>query len=261
MELGLVGKRAVVLGASSGLGAACARALLAEGADVIACGRRTALIDAWIAEHDPVDQARAASLALDLRSREAVGAAIKDIHARGGADILVLNSGGPPTTTALDAQPKDWPEQFQAMACSLFELTQAMLPGMIGRQWGRIVIISSSGVEQPIARLALSNAIRASIVGWAKTLSAEVAPHGITVNVVLPGRIFTDRVRQIDGETANRTGQTVDQVAAASHTSIPMGRYGSSDEFASVVTFLASERASYMTGGKVRVDGGMIRAV
>ncbi|HEY0254190.1 MAG TPA: SDR family oxidoreductase, partial [Kofleriaceae bacterium] len=116
-------------------------------------------------------------------------------------------------------------------------------------------------VEQPIARLALSNAIRASIVGWAKTLSAEVAPHGITVNVVLPGRIFTDRVRHIDGETANRTGQTVDQVAAASHTSIPMGRYGSSDEFASVVTFLASERASYMTGGKVRVDGGMIRAV
>ncbi|WP_250465511.1 SDR family oxidoreductase [Caballeronia sp. GAFFF2] len=261
MELGLVGKRAVVLGASSGLGASCARTLLAEGADVTACGRRTALIDAWIAENDPHVQTRASSLALDLKSRESVAAAIEDIHARGGADILVLNSGGPPTTTALDARPEDWPAQFQAMACSLFELTQAMLPGMIGRQWGRIVIISSSGVEQPIARLALSNAIRASIAGWAKTLSAEVAPHGITVNLVLPGRILTDRVRQIDGETANRTGQSIGDVAAASSAAIPMARYGTADEFASVVTFLASERASYMTGGKVRVDGGMIRAV
>jgi 3-oxoacyl-[acyl-carrier protein] reductase len=143
----------------------------------------------------------------------------------------------------------------------VFHLTGRLLPDMLERGWGRIISIVSSGVEQPIANLALSNGIRAAIVGWSKTLATEVASRGVTVNVVLPGRIHTDRVDQLDQAAAQKQGKSTADIARESAASIPAGRYGRPDEFGDVVAFLASTRASYITGAKIRVDGGMIRAI
>jgi 3-oxoacyl-[acyl-carrier protein] reductase len=147
------------------------------------------------------------------------------------------------------------------MAAHLFHLTGLLLPGMRARGWGRVLTIASSGVEQPIPNLALSNGIRASVLGWSKTLAGEVAADGVTVNVVLPGRIHTDRVDQLDAVAAQRQGKSLVEVARASTATIPAGRYGRPEEFADTVAFLASGRASYITGAKIRVDGGMIRSL
>lgn len=261
MDLGLNGKRALVVGASSGLGLATAKALLAEGATVIAAGRRTNVIDAWIAELPEAQQTRASSASLDLSDIASVDALAASLVADGGVDILVNNAGGPPPATAQDAKRGVWLTQFDTMAASLFHLTQQLLPAMTTKGWGRVITISSSGVEQPIPNLALSNGIRAAIVGWSKTLAAEVAAKGVTVNIVMPGRIHTDRVDQLDNNAAERSGKPVDEVAKASAASIPAGRYGRPEEFASVVTFLASECASYVTGSRIRVDGGAIRSI
>jgi 3-oxoacyl-[acyl-carrier protein] reductase len=147
------------------------------------------------------------------------------------------------------------------MAVSLFDIASRVAPGMTERGWGRILTIVSSGVEQPIPNLGISNAVRASIVGWSKTLANELAPKGVTVNVLLPGRIHTDRVDELDRAAASRSGTTQEEIARTSAASIPAGRYGTPEEFAAVAAFLCSSRASYVTGSKIRVDGGAIRSV
>ncbi|MCV9939015.1 SDR family oxidoreductase [Boseaceae bacterium BT-24-1] len=261
MDLGLVGKRALVLGASRGLGATIARTLAAEGANVIAAARSTDLTEAWIAALPADQRGRVSAAKLDLAALDSVDVLADQLLAEGGVDILIGNSGGPPPGEARDAKRADWLVHFEGMAANLFHLAQRLLPGMTERGWGRIVTIASSGVEQPIPRLALSNGIRAAVVGWSKTLASEVAGSGVTVNIVLPGRIHTERVDQLDDAAAARTGGTRDAVAQASMAAIPAGRYGKPQEFADVVAFLASERASYVTGAKIRIDGGMIRGI
>ncbi len=256
MDLKIGGKRALVMGASRGLGRAVAEGLLAEGVDVIAVARKADAIRAWSG-----DAPGLTALSADLTDLASIDALIDAVLAGGGVDILVNNSGGPAPGAAAAAARVDWLMQFEAMAANLFHLTGRLLPGMRARQWGRVITIASSGVEQPIPNLALSNGIRAAVVGWSKTLAAEVAADGVTVNIVMPGRIQTSRVAELDAAAANRTGSTVEAVQQASAAAIPAGRYGRPEEFAAMVVFLASEPASYVTGSRLRVDGGAIRSI
>lgn len=260
MDLGLKGKTALVLGASKGLGRAIAEQLAREGANVIAAARNTAAINAWVTALGEAG-ARVKPMPLDLADFASVEKLIADVVAGGGVDVLVNNSGGPPPSSAMDAKRSDWLGQFEAMAASLFHITQALLPQMIEKKFGRIITIASSGIEQPIPNLALSNGIRSAVLGWSKTLSAEVAKHGITVNMVMPGRISTERIEQLDKANADRSGMTMAAVKQASLATIPAGRLGTAAEFADVVAFLASTRAGYVTGAKIRIDGGATRSV
>jgi 3-oxoacyl-[acyl-carrier protein] reductase len=255
MDLGLDKRRALVAGASRGLGRAIATALAAEGAEVVAVARDLARLDALAAATPPGGgsiRARACDLT-DAGAIESLGPVLEQ------ADILVINTGGPPPGPAADISDAVWSRQFEAMFLSAIRLTRLTLPGMRTRGFGRIIAIVSSGVIQPIANLGLSNALRAALVGWAKTLAGEVAGEGITVNCMAPGRIATDRVDELDRARATREGIELTRVQRESRAGIPLGRYGEADEFAAVAAFLASPRASYMTGGVIRVDGGMIR--
>jgi 3-oxoacyl-[acyl-carrier protein] reductase len=257
MDLGLGKRSAVVTGASRGLGRAIASALAAEGADVIAVARDLArlndLVQATAGQRGSIT-ARVCDLA-DGAAIDALGPAMQ------GTDILVLNTGGPPPGPAADTSDAVWIKQFEAMFLSAVRLTRLALPGMRRRGFGRILAVVSSGVIQPIPNLSVSNALRAAVVGWAKTLAGEVAGEGVTVNCIAPGRIATDRVAELDQGRAVREGIGIGQVQKESRAVIPAGRYGDAAEFASVAAFLASSRASYMTGGVIRVDGGMIRSV
>jgi 3-oxoacyl-[acyl-carrier protein] reductase len=256
MDLGLTGKRALVLGASRGLGMAIAKSLAAEGAIVFAAARSHDKIMDWASGIDNIRPLR-----LDLSNLEEVDAVIDALLKDGGVDIIVNNGGGPPPGAAQTASRKDWVSHFETMAANLFHMTTSLLPPMKQRGAGRIISITSSGVEQPIPNLALSNGIRSAVVGWSKTLANEVAGDGITVNVVMPGRIHTQRVDELDAAAAKRTETSVDIVAGKSRATIPAGRYGKPEEFADVVTFLASECAAYVTGSRIRIDGGAIRSV
>lgn len=252
MDMGLKGKRALVLGASRGLGAAIARGLTEEGVKVFAAARTI--------ENMSPDEL-IVPLRVDLSDSASVAALAQRIDAEGGIDILVNNSGGPKAGTASGQTPESWRNAFETLAVSIFSITEALVPGMIERKWGRVLTIGSSGVEQPIAGLALSNGARSAVSGWSKTLAAEVARHGVTVNMILPGRIDTDRVRELDAIKARNTGMMTDEVRTSSYRDIPAGRYGKADEFASVAVFLCSERASYVTGSMIRVDGGFIKGL
>ncbi len=252
MDLHISGKKALVLGASRGLGAAIAAGLAAEGVKVFAAARSADKIQAT----DNI-----VPVSVDLSNAASVAALIEKLNAEGGVDIVVNNSGGPKAGPALGQSSESWVSAFQSMATSIFSITDAMLTGMIARNWGRVITIGSSGVVQPIANLALSNGVRAAVAGWSKTLASEVARHGITVNMILPGRIATDRVRELDGIKADKTGASLEAVQEASRNEIPVGRYGKPEEFAAVAVFLASSQASYVTGSSIRVDGGMIRGL
>ena len=204
MDLGLKDKKALVVGASRGLGAAIARTLALEGATVFAAARSVDKIEAWIAELPADARGRVSALRLDTGDLAQVDAACETLLAQGGVDILVNNTGGPPPGVAAEVKRDAWITQFQGMAANLFHLTQRLLPPMRERKWGRVITVASSGIEQPIPNLALSNGIRSAVLGWSKTLAAEVAADGVTVNMVLPGRIETERLGQLDKANAER---------------------------------------------------------
>ena len=262
MDLGLKGKRALVLASSSGLGLGIATALCREGAEVMLSGRSGDKLEAAAARLTEEGPGKAGFTVVDLVEPEAA----KSLHEAamsqlGGVDILVNNGGGPPPGGVEAQDAETWRSQFEVMVVRLIEMTNRCLPGMRESGWGRVLTVASSGVIQPIPNLSISNTIRSAIVGWNKSLSNEVAGDGITVNILAPGRVATDRTQALDENAAKRLGKTVEEVRAASNASIPAGRYGRVEEFGAVAAFLVSEPASYVTGSIVRCDGGSIRSV
>ncbi len=256
MDLGITGRTAIILGSTSGLGWAIAQGLAAEGAHVVVVGR---------------DGQRAQERADTLPSAVGVGADLTEpdgpahvLHAAreafGEVDILVLNGGGPKPGSAAELDPDDVGAAAEVLVRPHVQLVREVLPGMTERGWGRIVAVGSSGAQQPTPNLTASNLGRAALAGYLKTLASEVADRGVTVNMVLPGRIDTDRVAQLDEANASRTDRTPEQVRQASQATIPVGRYGRPAEFAAAAVFLAGEPSSYITGEQLRCDGGLVRA-
>lgn len=247
------GRHAVVIGGTRGLGRASAEALRASGAEVLLTGRR--LEESTAA----ADEVGATALALDLSDPASLAAAVRSLSDR-EIDILVLNGGGPPPGAAATVSRESAQRALDMLLLAQIDLVGAVLPGMRRRGFGRIIAIGSSGVRQPIANLALSNLARAALAAYLKTLAAEVAADGVTVNMVLPGRIDTDRVRVLDRDKAAADGVEVERVREGSQRTIPAGRYGAPAEFAAAVAFLGSREASYITGQQLSVDGGLVKA-
>lgn len=259
MDLGLSQKRALVFGAGSGLGKAAALSLAAEGARVVLAGRTPEKLKATEAEI-ATRGGQAHALAWDVCALDAIQGKLQQAQdwLTGPVEILFNNGGGPPPTLA-QGQPQDlWHRQFESMVLSVVAITDAVLPTMREKKWGRILTNTSSGVIAPIAGLALSNALRNTLTGWSKTLAGEVARDGITVNIIIPGRIQTERTTFLDQSKAAREGKTPAEVQEQSQAAIPVGRYGRPQEYGDVVAFLASQQASYITGSMIRVDGGAI---
>jgi 3-oxoacyl-[acyl-carrier protein] reductase len=261
VDLGLQDRTALVLGGGGGLGGAIAEALAAEGARVAVADLNLEAAQARADSIDPSGE-RAVAVRWDLGDLDHIDEHVTQVESRlGRVDVLVNNTGGPPPS-AVSGQPVDvWSQQFRSMVLSVIAITDRVLPAMRVNGWGRIVTSASSGVIAPIPNLGLSNALRSSLVGWSKTLAREVASDGITCNLIVPGRIATDRITYLDQQKAEREGRPLEEIQRESTATIPVGRYGRPDEYGQAVAFLASTAASFITGSVLRVDGGMLANV
>jgi 3-oxoacyl-[acyl-carrier protein] reductase len=261
MDLGIKGKTALVLAGSRGLGQAMAVALAREGVQVAVTGRNTEALQQTVNMIEEVG-GKALALPWDLADLAAIDANVKAVEAKlGPIDILINNTGGPPPTTASGQDPELWQKNFNEMVLSLMKITDRVLPGMRERKWGRVITSTTSGAIVPIRNLAISNTLRAALLAWSKTLAAEVAAEGVTVNVIMPGRVATDRLRQLDEARAKRENISYEAVVSASLKTIPAGRYGDPKEYGDTAAFLASKNASYITGSVIRVDGGQVPSI
>ncbi len=262
MDLGLKGKAAIVAAASKGLGKACALGLAAEGARVAMCARSEADLLAAAREIREKTQAEVLAVPADVtRLADIKRVVVKTVEAFGGVDILVANAGGPPPGGFDQMSDAEWQAAFELTLLSTIRFIREVLPEMRKKRWGRILTIQSSSVKQPIDGLILSNGIRPGVVGLLKTLAAELGKDNILINTVCPGRILTDRLRSNLAKRAREAGKSVEEYLPTATAEIPLRRIGSPEEFAEMVVFLASERASYVTGATIQVDGGLIRGI
>lgn len=258
MELRLAGKVALVAGASKGLGYATAQALANEGALVSMASRDEAAIRAAASRLG----GDVLATTLDVRSGEGIVRWVAATEEKfGGIDLLFTNSGGPPAGAALTFDDAAWQDAIDLLLLSAIRMVRAAVPAMQRRGGGAILMSTSSSVKEPIPNLALSTVLRAGVAALAKTLSLELVSANIRVNQIIPGRIDTDRVRQLDEINARKQKISADDAKAKALAAIPMGRYGDIEEFGRVAAFLLSDAAAYVTGATVQVDGGLIRGV
>lgn len=262
MDLGIRGKVALVSAASKGLGRAIAEELAREGASIVMCARGE---DALRTARDEIaDTTSADVLAVTgdvSRSEDVAGITRQAIDRFGRVDVLVTNAGGPPAGNFESLSPEMWQSAVDLTLMSVINLTSSVLPGMKERKWGRIINVTSIAVKQPVEGLMLSNSLRSAVTGFARTLANEVAQHGITVNNILPGYTRTERVGQLSDAAAKRDGITRNAALGKWESEIPMRRLGEPRELAALAAFIASERASYITGQSIAVDGGWIKGL
>jgi 3-oxoacyl-[acyl-carrier protein] reductase len=262
MDLGLTGRVAIVAAASKGLGLAVATELAREGAHVAICARKPGTLEQAAAQIQKATGREIFHLTVDVADPNAVAAFVSAVETRfGRIDICVTNSGGPPSKLFKDASPEDWKAATDQLLMSTVFFAKETLPRMQKNKWGRLITITSSAVKQPVDGLLLSNSIRSAVTGLARTLANEYAADGITVNNVCPGYTRTDRLDNIAAAISARTGVTPQDSFAKWESQVPAGRLGTPEEFAAVVAFLASERASYVNGVSLAVDGGLVRSL
>ena len=262
MDLGLRGRVAVVAASSKGLGRAVAEELGAEGANLVLCARDDRALRATAEAIRRQSGVKVHSVQADVaRSGDPERVVREAIRVFGKVDILLTNSGGPPAGPFEAHSAEAWENAYRLVLASVVEFCRAVLPGMKERRWGRILNVTSIAAKQPVDNLMLSNSIRAGVIGFARTLANEVAPFGVTVNNLIPGFTRTERMVELAQVNARKEGISVEEAQRRFAAQIPMGRMAEPREFAALAAFLASARASYITGQSVAVDGGWIRAL
>jgi 3-oxoacyl-[acyl-carrier protein] reductase len=262
MDLGIRDRVALVAAASKGIGFAAARELAKEGARVFLCSRDEKRVSEAAQKLHDETGATVAGIGADVTDNESVERFVNLALERAGrVDILVNNAGGPPSTTFAETDLEMFRKAFELNALSAIRLAKLVLPGMRAQKWGRIVNITSVSVKQPIEGLLLSNTVRAGLTGWAKTVSTEVAADNVTVNNVAPGYTLTERQEELATARAAATGKPKEEMIGLWATQVPMRRLASPEEIGAAVAFLASERASYITGVTLQVDGGWVRSL
>ncbi|MFN2637418.1 MAG: SDR family oxidoreductase [Gemmatimonadaceae bacterium] len=262
MDLGLRNKVALVAASSRGLGRAIAEELAAEGASLVLCARGADALRETAAAIRKASGGKVVEVVADVAEPGGLERITKSaFDAFGRVDILVNNSGGPPSGAFETFSEQMWDDAARLLLFSAVGLTRAVLPGMKERRWGRILNVTSIAAKQPIEGLMLSNSLRAAVIGFARSLANEVAAFGVTVNSLLPGYTRTDRVEQLARAASEKSGTSPKDAFAKWEREIPMGRLGEPREFAALAAFLASERASYITGSSIAVDGGWIRGL
>jgi 3-oxoacyl-[acyl-carrier protein] reductase len=262
LDLGLKGRVAIVAAASKGLGRAVAEELAHEGASVAICARTASGLEEAASHIQKITGCGVFHQSVDVTNPDAVTHFVSAVEERfGRLDICITNSGGPPSRLFADTKAEDWRAAVELLLMSAVFFAKEALPRMQKNKWGRFITITSSAVKQPVDGLLLSNSIRAAVTGLARTLANEYAAHGITVNNVCPGYTRTARLDNLAASISARTGAQPESVFADWTRQIPAGRIGTPQEFAAVVAFIASERASYVNGTSIAVDGGMIRSL
>ena len=262
MDLELKNKVAIVAAASRGIGLACARELAREGARVFLCSRKAEHASQAAQKIHQETGSDVAGIACDVTSNADVEAFVNLVSERAGRiDICVTNAGGPPAKTFAETDLDVFRQAFELNALSAIRFAKLVLPGMLARKWGRVINITSVSVKQPIDRLLLSNTVRAGLTGWAKTVSNEVAAQGVTVNNVAPGYTLTERQDELAEVRGKAAGKTKQEIINSWALQAPIQRMAQPQEIAAAVAFLASERASYITGVTLAVDGGWVKSL
>ena len=261
MDLNLSGKHALVCGASEGIGRAAAIELAALGADVTVLARRESALQAVVDALPNDGTQRHGLLVADIAATDALGESVAELTATRPVHILINNTGGPPGGSAHGAEIAAYLDAFQKHLVANQTLLQAVLPGMRGARWGRIVNVISTSVYEPIPNLGVSNTIRGAVASWAKTLSRELGADGITVNNVLPGYTRTQRLDQILGDRSTATGKSQAEIASAMLASVPVGRFADAAEIGGVIAFLCTPAAAYVNGQSLAVDGGRMQSI
>lgn len=262
MDLGLRGKVALVAAGSKGLGRAIAEEFAVEGASLVLCARGKDALEETRASIAAASGGDVLAIVADVSVPADVANVVRaGIEKFGRVDIVVTNAGGPPSGTFDTLTPEMWDEAVRLTLMSAVNFARAVVPGMRKREWGRIINITSIAVKQPVNGLMLSNSVRSAVTGFARTLANEVAPFGITVNNILPGYTRTDRVDELAGQIAKREAVSAATAVGRWEAEIPMGRLGEPRELAALAAFLASDRASYITGASIAVDGGWIKGL